>query len=77
LHSSTIFKQPALVLDHTRLVNLKSFKMFAKYFVAATAVLSLASAAATPIEEDWTLTLLKRQEPGTPAYACHEDCGKN
>ena len=51
--------------------------MFAKYFVAATAVLSLASAAATPIAEDWTLTLLKRQEPGTPAYACHEDCGKN
>ena len=50
--------------------------MFTQYFIAGAALLSMASAVATPIEEDWTLTLLKRQAPGTPAYACHEDCGK-
>jgi len=41
--------------------------------VAAVALASFASASA--IEEDWVLTLLKRQEPGTPLYACHDNCG--
>ncbi|KAH8592736.1 hypothetical protein B0O99DRAFT_228757 [Bisporella sp. PMI_857] len=51
--------------------------MIAQYIIAGAAIFSLASAAATPVEEDWTLTLLKRQEPGTPLYACHEDCGNS
>ncbi|KAH7383462.1 hypothetical protein BKA64DRAFT_646650 [Cadophora sp. MPI-SDFR-AT-0126] len=43
---------------------------------ALAAVVSVVYAAAVPSPEDeWHLTLLKRQEPGTPLYACHESCG--
>ena len=40
---------------------------------AAVALASFALASA--VEEDWVLSLLKRQEPGTPLYACHDNCG--
>jgi len=49
--------------------------MYSQYLIAGTALFTIASAVTTPIKDDWTLTLLKRQAPGTPAYACHEDCG--
>ncbi|PVH70005.1 hypothetical protein DL98DRAFT_473067 [Cadophora sp. DSE1049] len=43
---------------------------------ALAAVVSVVYAAAVPSPEDeWHLTLLKRQEPGTPLYACHLSCG--
>jgi hypothetical protein len=45
-------------------------------FVAIAVFISLACASAVPVEEEhWTVTLLKRQEPGTPAYDCHLNCG--
>ena len=48
-----------------------------KSVAALAAIVSVVYAAAVPSPEDeWHLTLLKRQEPGTPLYACHESCGK-
>lgn len=45
--------------------------------VALAAIVTVMYAAAVPSPEDeWHLTLLKRQEPGTPLFACHESCGK-
>merc|ERR1711939_1046289 len=53
-------------------INMIGFKSVA----ALAAVVSVVYAAAVPSPEDeWHLTLLKRQEPGTPLYACHESCG--
>jgi len=55
-------------------INMIGFKSVA----ALAAVVSVVYAAAVPSPEDeWHLTLLKRQEPGTPLYACHESCGKH
>lgn len=47
--------------------------MLASKVLVAVFAFGLASASA--VQEDWTLTLLKRQAPGTPLYACHEACG--
>ena len=44
-----------------------------KNFALVAAVLSTVNALA--VKEDWVLDLVKRQEPGTPLYACHLACG--
>ncbi|KAH7330519.1 hypothetical protein BKA65DRAFT_59785 [Rhexocercosporidium sp. MPI-PUGE-AT-0058] len=47
-----------------------------KSLAAFVAIVSVAYAAAVPAPEDeWHHALLKRQEPGTPLFACHEACG--
>ncbi|KAK0103165.1 hypothetical protein ONS95_014963 [Cadophora gregata] len=47
-----------------------------KSITALAAVVGVVYAVAVPSPEDeWHLSLLKRQEPGTPQYACHESCG--
>lgn len=33
------------------------------------------AAVASPTTNDFFSILLKRQEPGTPAYDCHNSCG--
>ena len=48
--------------------------MVAYRFVLAGFV-AAASASAFPAEEELFKSLLKRQEPGTPAYDCHDNCG--
>ena len=49
--------------------------MVAFKFVALFATTFVGLVSTSAVEEDWVLTLLKRQEPGTPAYACHSSCG--
>ncbi|CZT03955.1 uncharacterized protein RAG0_10568 [Rhynchosporium agropyri] len=45
-------------------------------FAALVAVLRVVYGSGLPApEDDWHLTLLKRQAPGTPQYACHFACG--
>lgn len=62
-------------LDHyTRLDQHSSFKMVGiKSLVFGVIGLQLVSASA--VAEDWPVALLKRQEPGTNAYNCHDNCG--
>ncbi|KAH8769272.1 hypothetical protein BGZ57DRAFT_465626 [Hyaloscypha finlandica] len=44
-----------------------------RYLTALATLLTIALA--STFEEDWTTSLLRRQEPGTPAYDCHLNCG--
>lgn len=44
-----------------------------RYLTALVTLLTIALA--STFEEDWTTSLLRRQEPGTPAYDCHLNCG--
>jgi hypothetical protein len=46
----------------------------AAYTLLASA--TLAVAIDPRFEYPETVPLVKRQQPGTPQYACHEDCGK-
>ncbi|KAL2067587.1 hypothetical protein VTL71DRAFT_2012 [Oculimacula yallundae] len=47
-----------------------------KSLAACAAVFSVVYATALPAPEDeWHVSLLKRQAPGTPAFACHSACG--
>ena len=39
------------------------------------AAFAAATATASPPTDDFFSILLKRQEPGTPAYECHNSCG--
>lgn len=48
--------------------------MVAKQFIVA-ALVAAVSANAVASEDAFFSTLLKRQEPGTPAYNCHDVCG--
>jgi hypothetical protein len=64
------------LITHIRFLCLNTHstcKMIATKLMITAAAFGLASASI--VEEDWTLGLLKRQAPGTPAYACHEACG--
>lgn len=47
---------------------------FAVYSLLACATLSVALDPRFEFPD--TVPLVKRQQPGTPQYACHEDCGK-
>jgi hypothetical protein len=48
--------------------------MFAiQYLTIGATALHIASAFA--MVDDWPAALLKRQEPGTNAYNCHDNCG--
>lgn len=44
-----------------------------QYLALAAAAFQIVSANA--LGEDWPLQLLKRQEPGTNSYRCHDTCG--
>ncbi|KAG9239292.1 hypothetical protein BJ875DRAFT_448891 [Amylocarpus encephaloides] len=44
------------------------------YFAFGATALQLVSA--TAVAEDWPLHLIKRQEPGTNSYNCHDNCGQ-
>lgn len=51
-------------------------------FVTCTVLASVASLASASIQARWEYpeavpAIMRRQDPGTPAYACHENCGKN
>jgi hypothetical protein len=46
--------------------------MVASRFVLLAAA---ATASASLTEDAYFAHLLKRQEPGTPAYNCHDNCG--
>ncbi|KAI9047181.1 hypothetical protein LZ554_008635 [Drepanopeziza brunnea f. sp. 'monogermtubi'] len=48
--------------------------MASRSLLALAAVISAVCAVAVPAEE-WEVALLKRQEPGTPLFACHSSCG--
>lgn len=51
--------------------------MYARQLLlGALAAASIASASAIDGEELFSV-LLKRQEPGTPAYNCHDNCGRS
>ncbi|KAH6670489.1 hypothetical protein B0J14DRAFT_485723 [Halenospora varia] len=39
-------------------------------------VIGLQLVSASAVAEDWPVALLKRQEPGTNAYNCHDNCGQ-
>ncbi|KAI8267300.1 hypothetical protein K4K58_008198 [Colletotrichum sp. SAR11_239] len=49
-------------------------------FVTCTVLASVASLASASIQARWEYpeavpAIMRRQDPGTPAYACHENCG--
>ncbi|TLD34023.1 hypothetical protein PspLS_01103 [Pyricularia sp. CBS 133598] len=51
----------------------------ARYLIGATLAIASVSAVVVPESEDFleqASRLLKRQEPGTPAYNCHNTCGQ-
>lgn len=48
--------------------------LFNAPFLAATAALIIGAAAAPGADDVFTV-LLRRQEPGSPAYDCHSNCG--
>jgi hypothetical protein len=50
-------------------------RSFVTYTLLASATLSVA--VDPRFEFPDTVPLVKRQQPGTPQYACHEDCGKS
>ncbi|KAJ3950975.1 hypothetical protein N0V92_012634, partial [Colletotrichum tropicale] len=48
-------------------------------FVTCTVLASVASLASASIQARWEYpeavpAIMRRQDPGTPAYACHENC---
>ena len=63
--------------SHTLVTCINSTMIGMKSLATFATVISVVYAAAVPAPEDeWHYALLKRQAPGSPAFACHEACGK-
>jgi hypothetical protein len=61
------------LVDFSRYFRSDLTIMVAARFVFLAAAVSVV---ASLTEENVFTTLLKRQEPGTPEYNCHDNCGK-
>ncbi|KAJ8108043.1 hypothetical protein OPT61_g8448 [Boeremia exigua] len=49
--------------------------MVAAQFLVASLIAAASATSLVAREDAYFASLLKRQEPGTPAFACHESCG--
>lgn len=55
------------------LITVKSFNMVAAQFFVASLIAAAGATGLLAREDAYFASLLKRQEPGTPAYNCHDN----